>query len=285
MTQEWNFLQDLVFNFGHELASNPTQYMMEQAFAHHRLNWRYIQFEFEPDKLAGAVQAMRHLGFRGGNCTLPYKVAVIEHLDGLGESAAVMEAVNCVVRRDGQLIGENTDGKGFLQSFRQVAEPSGKEVVILGAGGAARAIAVELALAGAAGITIVNRSAQRGQELADLLIERTQSQIVFTPWTGEYAVPESADVLVNATSIGMGDDTATIAIDPATLRPSLVVADVIVNPPDTWLLRTARECGCTTVDGLGMVINQALIAFRYWTGVEAEPGVMRRALTEVLGIG
>ena len=139
MTKEWNFLQKLVFNFGHELASNPTQYMMEQAFAHHGLPWRYVQFEFGAEELADAVRAMRLLGFRGGNCTIPFKVAIIEHLDGLGESASMMEAVNCVVRRGDELIGENTDGKGFMQSFRQIADPAGKSVVILGAGGAARA--------------------------------------------------------------------------------------------------------------------------------------------------
>ena len=182
MAKEWNFLQELVFNFGSELASNPTQYMMEQAFAREGLNWRYVQFEFSPEKLASAVAAMRLLGFRGGNCTMPYKVAIVEHLDGLGESAAVMGAVNCVVRREDRLIGENTDGKGFLQSFREVAEPKGRSVVVLGAGGAARAIAVELALAGASRFTIVNRTAARGKELTSLLTGKVGVEASYVPW-------------------------------------------------------------------------------------------------------
>lgn len=284
MATDWNFLQELVFNFGHQLATNPTQYMMEQAFAHHGLNWRYVQFEFAENKLADAVQAMRALGFRGGNCTIPYKVAIISHLDGLGESAALMEAVNCVVLREGQLIGENTDGKGFLQSFRDVADPAEKRVTLLGAGGAARAIAVELALAGAASLTIVNRNAQRGEALAQLITERTAANACYVPWTGQYAVDSDAEVLVNATSVGMNDASAEVALAYDSLRPELLVADVIVDPPRTALLRVAAERGCATLDGLGMVVNQAQIAFGYWTGIEAEPGVMRDALRQVLAL-
>ena len=282
MSTDWNFLQELVFNFGHQLATNPTQYMMEQAFDHHRLNWRYVQFEFSEEKLAAAVQAMRLLGFRGGNCTIPYKVAIIEHLDALGESAALMEAVNCVVLRDGQLVGENTDGKGFLQSFRQVADPSEKRVTLLGAGGAARAIAVELALAGAASISIVNRDVQRGADLAQLISDRTPAAAQFVPWEGEHSVDRQTQVVVNATSVGMDDAEARLPLDYESLRPPMLVADVIVNPPATALLRAADERGCTTLDGLGMVVNQALIAFAYWTGIEADGGVMRDALRRVL---
>jgi len=285
MTKEWNFLQKLVFNFGHSLASNPTQYMMEQAFAHHGLPWRYVQFEFGAEKLADAVGAMRLLGFRGGNCTLPFKVAIIEHLDGLGESASMMDAVNCVVRRGDKLIGENTDGKGFLQSFRQIADPAGKSVVILGAGGAARAIAVELALAGAASVTLVNRAATRGQALADLIRQRTASKAIFIAWTGPFSIPDDVQVLINATSIGMGDANAQLAVVEDSLRPNLVVADVVVDPPDTHLIRTARDRGCMVLDGMGMLVNQAVIAFQYWTGVDANAEVMRGALREVVGLG
>ena len=284
MSREWNFLQTLVFNFGYDLASNPTQYMMEQAFAHHGLNWRYVQFEFEPPKLDAAVRAMKELGFRGGNCTLPYKVAVIEHLDGLGESASLMEAVNCVVRRGEQFVGENTDGKGFLQSFREVADPNDKNIMLFGAGGAARAIAVELALAGAANVTVVNRSRERGEGLAQLITRRTKAESDYVAWAGDIKIPDDVDVVVNATSIGMSDSDARVAIDEQSLRSELIVADVIVNPPDTHLIRTARSRGCTTIDGLGMVVNQAVIAFNYWTDVEADSTVMRQALREVLGL-
>src|SRR5438477_416458 len=143
-----NFLSELVGSFAQPAAENPTVAMIEAAFQHHGLNWRYINCEIAPADLADAVRGARAMRWRGFNCSLPHKVAVIQHLDGLGESAAVMGAVNCVVRRGDKLIGENTDGKGFLRSLAAVIDPQGKSVVLFGAGGAARAIAVELALAG-----------------------------------------------------------------------------------------------------------------------------------------
>src|SRR5579863_8799282 len=158
MASAKSFLPELVGSMSQGAAGNPTVAMIEAAFAHHGLHWRYINMEVTPDDLAAAVRGARAMGFRGFNCSLPHKVAVIEHLDGLGESAAVMRAVNCVVRRGEQLIGENTDGKGFLKSLACVTDPRGKTVVMYGAGGAARAIAVELGLAGVRKITIVNRS-------------------------------------------------------------------------------------------------------------------------------
>src|SRR5581483_4746366 len=148
-----NFLSELVGSFAQPAAENPTVAMIEAAFGHHGLPWRYINCEIAPADLGDAVRGARAMRWRGFNCSLPHKVAVIQHLDGLGESASVMGAVNCVVRRDGQYIGENTDGKGFLQSLRDVVDPAGKTMVLFGAGGAARAIGVETALAGLRHIT------------------------------------------------------------------------------------------------------------------------------------
>lgn len=283
MSGDWNFLQELVFNFGAELNSNPTQYMMERAFEEAGLNWRYVQFEFGPEKLADAVAAMRTLGFRGGNCTIPYKVEIAKHLDRLGESARLMGAVNCVVRCGEELVGENTDGKGFLRSFAEQASPKGKSFVLLGAGGAARAIGVELALAEARAITVVNRDVQRGRDLVEILTNHTSVSADFVEWKGNYAIAPDVDAVVNATSIGMGDRDAQVPVEVATLRSELIVADVIVDPPETWLVRTARDLGCTAIDGLGMVVNQALIAFEMWTGVAADAATMRAAIDEVLG--
>ena len=168
-----NFLKQVTGSFAQPAAENPTVEMIEAAYRHHELEWRYINFEVAPDGLADVVRGARAMGFAGFNCSLPHKVAVIEHLDGLGESAGIMGAVNCVVRRDNRLIGENTDGKGFLRALEEVIDPTGQRIVIFGAGGAARAIAVEVALAGASRITIVNRNADRGHELVSLLNEKT----------------------------------------------------------------------------------------------------------------
>ena len=282
MGKVWNFKQELTGAFGQPIAENPTQYMIESAFRHHGLDWRYLSLEVAADGLADAVKGARAMGFRGFNCTIPHKVEVIKYLDGLGESAELMGAVNCVVRRGEQLIGENTDGKGFVQSLRALRDPSGTEVVILGAGGAARAISVEMALAGARKITIVNRSEERGKALLELLQSRVKIESELVIWDGDYAIPESADVLINATSIGLFPDVdARVAIDETGLRPDLVVADVIPNPPNTRLVKAARAVGCQVIDGKGMLVNQGVLGFKYWTGVDPDPAVMHAALAEV----
>jgi shikimate dehydrogenase len=154
--------------------------------------------------------------------------------------------------------------------------------VVFGAGGAARAIAVEAALAGAAAITIVNRDETRGSELVALLAQRTPTQAEFVPWNGTHRVAEGTDVVVNATSIGLSPDIAgSLDIDLDSLLPDMVVADVIPNPPRTRLIRDAEARGCTVLDGVEMLINQAVISIRHWTGVDADPVVMRRKLEEL----
>jgi shikimate dehydrogenase len=277
-------LQEIVCSMGQPVAGNPTQYMMEKAFVAAGLDWRYLTLEVPPPQLEAALNGMRAMGFRGGNFTIPHKVAVLQHLDGLSAAAELMGAVNCVNRDANRLIGENTDGKGFVESLRTVIDPAGKRVVLLGAGGAARAIAVELGLSGVGEIIVVNRDAGRGQQLAQLLTERVKIAARYEPLLGDYSVPADAEVLVNATSIGLGDAGARVPVDPASLRKELVVADVVFNPPETWLIRTATECGCKTIDGLGMLVNQAVISFKIWTGVQPDATVLRDALEEFLGI-
>jgi shikimate dehydrogenase len=279
-----NFLSELVGSFSQGAAGNPTVAMIEAAFRHHSLNWRYINCEVPPEKLGDAVKGARAMGWRGFNCSIPHKVAVIEHLDGLGESAAIMGAVNCAVRRGDKFIGENTDGKGFLKSLQEVIDPEGKSVVMFGAGGAARAIGVELALAGAKSLTVVNRSASRGEPLVKLLTEKTKTPAALVVWPKAYAIPAGTDIVVNATSIGLGNGNAPFDINVNTFKPGMVVADVIVDPPNTRFLRDARTKGCTVIDGLGMLINQGVIGVKYWTGVDAEPAVMRKKLEEIFRV-
>jgi shikimate dehydrogenase len=275
--------QQVVACLGQPVAGNPTQYMMEKAFAAAGLDdWRYLTFEVPPDKLTDAMQGLRALAFRGANFTIPHKVAVLQYLDGLSQAAELMGAVNCVNRVGERLIGENTDGKGFVQSLREVCDPAGKRIAIIGAGGAARAIAVELGLSGAGQIAIVNRSPERGQQLVDLLRARVKIAADFVPLQGDYVVPDVADILINATSIGLGDAAARVPVAADSLRKELIVADVIFNPPETWLIRTAKEHGCRTIDGLGMLVNQAVISFKIWTGQTPDANVMRDALEEFL---
>jgi shikimate dehydrogenase len=157
--------------------------------------------------------------------------------------------------------------------------------VLLGAGGAARAIAVESALAGAASITVVNRSRERGAELVDLINARTPARAELVAWDSTFAVPAEAEIIVNATSVGLFPDVdARLDVDVDTLRPGMVVADVIPNPPRTPLIRDAEARGATALDGLGMLVNQGVISIRHWTGVDADPAVMRAAV-EALALG
>lgn len=266
------------------MAGNPTQYIMEKAFARAGLDWRYLTLEVPPSSLGDAIRGIRALGFRGANLTIPHKVAVTELLDDLSQPARLIGAVNCIHRRGDQLIGENTDGKGFLGSLREVIDPKEKQILVIGAGGAARAIAVELGLAGAARIAIVNRTEERGAALARHIETELEVPSEFRPLDRPLHVPEETDIVINATSIGLGDPRARVPVDPKTLRKDLIVADVVFNPVETSFLQEARLRGCTTLDGLGMLVRQAAIAFRIWTNVDADETVMREALEEFLGL-
>lgn len=277
-------LQEIACCLGQPVAGNPTQFMMERAFAAAGLDWRYLTLEVPPERLADAVRGLRGMGFRGANVTLPHKLAVPPLLDDLTPAAAAIGAVNCVTNANGKLVGENTDGKGFVESLNAICEPAGKSIVVLGAGGAARAVAIELAHAGAADITVVNRTPERGERLVGLVGEKTRAAGRFVAWHGDYSISADADVVINATSIGLNDPHARVPVAPASFRPGLVVADVVFNPPQTRFLRDAAAKGCLVLDGLGMLVNQAVISFRLWTGVEADASAMRDAVEEFLEV-
>lgn len=282
-----NFKAELVACFGQPVAENPTGVMQEAAFRAAGLDWRYLTVEVSPADLANAVRGARAFGMRGFNLTIPHKVAVMEHLDAIAPEAAVTGAVN-TVRRDaaGRLIGENTDGKGFLRGVRQDAgvDPKGLRAVVLGAGGAARAIATELALAGVEDLLVVNRSVDRGEWMARDLAAKTAASIRFEAWQGVYRVPADAALFVNATSIGLYpavDDMP--AVDFANASPRLLVCDAVFNPPETRLLAAARARGLAVLDGLSMLVYQGTIGFELWTGRAAPEQVMKDALRAALG--
>nr|WP_300146385.1 shikimate dehydrogenase [Propionicimonas sp.] len=277
-----HFLSTITGSFAQPADENPTVAMMEAAYAHHGLNARYLNCEVAPGDLADAVAGARAMGWVGFNCSIPHKLAVIPHLDRLAPSAQIIGAVNCVVRDGHDLVGHNTDGQGFLESVRTVIDPAGARVAVLGAGGAARAIAVELALAGAAEVVVVSRRPEPGRELAELISARTSATGRQAPWQGAWAVPSGLDLLVNATQVGLYPGGADLpAVDLDTLRPPLVVADVIPNPPTTALVAAARSRGLTALDGLGMLVNQGAVAVQLWTGVDPDRTVMRDRLAAI----
>lgn len=284
---EKNYRAELVGVLGDPVDGNPTGVMEEAGFEHAGLNWRYITVKVLPDALDDAMAGVRAFNMRGVNLTMPHKINVLKHMDALSEAARVIGAVNTVVcRPDGTLFGENTDGKGFVQSLRDAGVPlEGKAVCLLGAGGAARSIGVECALAGAAKVAVVNRNAGRGEALAGVINANTRARAEFIPWVGSARVPEGTDILINATCVGLhphGDACPDVDFDG--VRPGMTVCDVIFNPVDTPFLREAARRGAQTIDGLGMLVNQGCINYELWTGQKAPRDVMYAKLRSEFGV-
>ncbi len=281
-----NYKFELVGVLGFPVAENPTCVMQEAAFAALGLPWRYLTIEVKPEALPDAIRGVRALGMKGVNLTIPHKVAVLPLLDEISPDAAMIGAVNTVRREGDRLIGENTDGKGFLRGVREEAgiDPAEKNIFVLGAGGAARAITVELALAGAGRITIWNRSVERGKALCHDLKQRTKADAHFESWRGACSVGSDVDILVNATSIGLFPDVEAMPdVNLKNARPELLVCDVVPNPPETRFIKTARALGLKTLTGLPMLVYQGAIGFKMWTGCKAPERAMRAALEKAFG--
>ena len=240
------------------------------AFRALDLDWVYVGFPVAAGEGAAAVAAMRALGISGLNVTMPHKHDVLAALDELTPTATALQAVNTVHRLGDALHGDNTDGAGFLDALHhdEGFDPTDVRAVVLGAGGAARAVILALAGAGAADVAVVNRTAARAQHAADLAPGVAR--------LGGEDDLDGADLVVNATSIGMRDTPAAEAlpIDPHRLRPGQLVVDLVYHPLRTPLLAAARERGAVPVTGLGMLIHQAAHAFRLWTGEDPPLEVM-----------
>jgi len=283
---EKNYRAELVGLFGSPVEENPTGVVEEAGFRTLGLNYRYITVRVEPEELADAMRGLRAFQMRGVNLTIPHKVAVVPYLDELSPAAKVIGAVNTVVNRGGVLFGENTDGKGFLKALKDSGtQVRGKKIVLLGAGGAAKAIAAECALDGAREIVIFNRNEKRGRDLASLLNEKTDCQGIFLPWEGRAEIPEDGDILINGTCVGLYphvNDKPDIDYDR--ISAHMTVSDVVFNPPETPFLQEAEKRGAKTVNGLGMLVNQAAVNFELWTGEKAPWQVMYEALKAEFGL-
>jgi len=275
-------LQPILALISQSAARNPSQYMFEKAFARHELDWRYLSLEIEPENLADAVRGIKAMGFHGGNCTYPHQRAICEHLDSLTRVAELTGVANCIVRREDQLVGENTEGRAFLEVLRRSVDPAGKRIVLLGVGEIARAIGLELALAGAAEIVVVANDEPAANELVELISGNSETSASFVAWGETYVVPTETDVLVNAVSPQTDDPDEPLPLDLGEVAEGLCVADVRADPPDTWLIQEAQQRGAIAVDGLEMYIQQAVIDLKLWTNVDADPAVIRDAVEEFL---
>ena len=243
--------------------------MHNAAFADAGLDWVYVAFEVVPGAATAALAAVRALGIAGLSVTMPHKDDVAAAVDVLDPPAAALRSVNTVVLMpDGRLGGHNTDGAGFVSSLREAGvDPAGMNVTVLGAGGAARAVIDALARTGVRRVAVVNRSPERAAVAARL---GGPDAVV-----GALADISAADLVINATSVGMGSQESPC--DVSLLRSTQVVADLVYHPLETTLLRAARECGAHTIDGLGMLVHQAALQQQIWTGVRGRPSVMRAA--------
>ncbi len=282
-----NYKAELVGVFGFPVAENPTGVMQDAAFAALGLNWRYLTLEVQPAALAAAMSGLRAMDFQGINLTIPHKVEVLKYLDAVAPDAQMIGAVNTVRREGARYIGENTDGKGFLRGVREDGQidPKGKRIVVLGAGGASRAICVELALAGAQSILVLNRTVERGEAMVADIRSRTGCDARFVHWNSTQHIPADADILVNATSIGLFPDVDAIPdVNIDALQANALVCDVIPNPPQTPFLAKARARGLRTLDGLSMLVYQGAIGFKMWTGFDAPEQIMKDALNRAFDV-
>ncbi len=285
-TYSLDFLPRLVGSFASPASENPTVAIMEAAFRHHRLHYRYINCEVGHDKLKAAVEGAKAMGWRGFNCSIPNKVEVVKYIDELGESARIIGAVNTVIiEENGTTRGENTDGKGFVKAISDVISVQGKRMVLLGAGGAARAIGVEMALAGVSEIVVLNRD-ESGHALVDLLNKCTPAKATFVLWNQTFDIPANTDIVINATPVGLYPNVEQrLNINVETLKPDMLVADCIPNPVYTLFVKDAIGKGCKHVlPGMNMLVNQAVIAVKYWTGEDVDAEVMKNELKRVLGL-
>ncbi len=278
---------------GYPLGHSLSPVIFQAAFDAAGIDAQYEKWETEPEQLEGRLNALRGDGYFGANVTIPHKEAVVPYLDQLDETAQLLGAVNTIVTADGQLTGYNTDVPGFERALREDAafDPKGKRIAILGAGGAARAVALVLVRGGASYVMLTGRTPKRlDKVVVDLRkVEATGTTITWTHWGDGVFMTflPACDLLVNCTPVGTktSDSDGKSPLDAQWLPASGAVFDLLYNPPETPLLRAAREHGLKTVSGLGMLVYQAAESFRLWTGQDAPVDRMLEAGRAALAAG
>jgi shikimate dehydrogenase len=229
-----------------------------------------------------AIRGAAALGFSGFCITVPYKIAAIANLDGVDDDVRVIGAANYVTFDGGRMIGHNNDGKGVVKAIQKVIPIAGRRVAMLGAGGAGRAMAVEIARAGAAHMTLITRRESQGTEVADQVARATGVPGGWVAWNGVATIPEGTDILLNATHLGSAPELEPVPIDWNSIAPGTTVVDVITNPRITPFLETAQGKGCKVVDGVEMLVQLAMQIFEAWTGISPDEAVFQTAVAMAL---
>lgn len=269
---------------GHPVAENPIDIMFDAVYAHYGLNWQFWKSDIaDQQDLVLAIAALRPLGYRGVGITVPYKVAVIPMLDEVDDDVRAIGAANYLTVEAGRLIGHNNDGKGVVRAIEKVVPLRGQRVVMLGAGGAGRAMAMEIAWAGAGHLTVVTRRQSQGLEVAQRVRDISGVPCEWQSWNSPVRVPDGTTLLMNATHLGCAPDLEPVPVQWDSVDSDCVAVDVITNPRITPFLATARERGCRVVDGVEMLVQLAMQIFQRWTGMTAEEAVFQNAVADALG--
>ena len=271
--------------FGYPIGHSLSPLMHNTAFAHHGIEAVYLPFAVHPAHIEIAVKSIAALQMGGVNVTIPHKQAVLAWMDELSPEACLIGAVNTIHLRDGRLHGYNTDGIGFLCALEEVdCAVAGRTVMLLGAGGAARSIAVQLCLSGIGRLLLANRTRTRAEDLAAFLKQNIPHADISVVTMGESSLAAQlldTDIVVNATSIGMHPDDPLLLPSTA-LNPQHLVCDIVYRPLQTPLLRAAQRQGARTVDGLGMLLHQGAKAFEIWTAHAFPLPLIRARLLEAV---
>lgn len=269
---------------GHPVAENPIDRMFDAVFAHYGLHWQFWKCDVASEReIAAAMAGVRALGFAGACITVPYKLVSIPHLDELDDDVQAIGAVNYMTIKDGRLIGHNNDGKGVVKAINKVTPIKGKRIAMLGAGGAGRAMAVELAWAGAAHLTLITRREAQGVEVAQTVVKAAGVPAEWLQWSGDVVIPKGVQILMNATHLGAAPRLEPVPINWDSVSASTTVVDVITNPRITPFLTRAREQGCPIVNGVEMLVQLAMQIFEAWTGIKPDEDVFQRAVADALG--
>jgi shikimate dehydrogenase len=276
----------LVILLGNPLGHSVSPAMHNRVFEKLGMDYCYLPVQVSPENLQEVFSGLIRMNVAGFNVTIPHKIKIMEFLDALDPLAATIGAVNTICVAGGKTTGYNTDGEGFIRSFEEQAKLSvrGRRVLLLGCGGAARAIAMTLAFRGVEKIFISNRTVEKAEALATEINSKIGNCAeALAPGPGRLAeIITGCDFLVNSTSLGMRPREEELPLAPELLASHLVVADIVYNPLRTRLLRTAEAKGCRIVEGLGMLIHQGAAGFKLWTGVDPLIPEMTEAAYEMV---
>lgn len=273
------------------LIGNPVEHsispaMHNAAFEEKNLDYVYVAFQVKKDSLSDAISGIRSLGIEGVNVTIPHKTTVIRNLDEVVDTARKIGAVNTIKKKGNKLIGFNTDGIGALKSLQnEIGKIDNRETLLLGAGGAARAIAFTLVEAGAK-LTISNRTLAKGEKLAEEIKEKTGRKTFSIPQKKSdlAKVIKETEILINSTSVGMHPDKDKALVKSDAMHKNLIVMDVVYNPLQTRLLKEAEKAGAKTINGLEMLVHQGAASSEIWTGEKAPTETMKKTAKKALEV-